>query len=157
MENSTVRRGLVVLVLVTCSMLLLWWFFPRAERSEGWHVYSISSGDTITVERDYVRHEVHLLGIDGPQPGECGFDAAQDSLGDALAGNDLVLIPDGGAKAEWPAGEAIEVYVEYSGGDIGLNEIEAGHAVADGSDHSRATAYEAATDKASSTRLSACP
>jgi hypothetical protein len=30
MENSTVRRGLVVLVLVTCSMLLLWWFAPKA-------------------------------------------------------------------------------------------------------------------------------
>ncbi|MCR6712333.1 MAG: hypothetical protein NVV57_06375 [Demequina sp.] len=25
MENSTIRRGLVVLVLATCTMLGLWW------------------------------------------------------------------------------------------------------------------------------------
>ena len=29
MENSTVRRGLVVVVLITCSMLLLWWLIPN--------------------------------------------------------------------------------------------------------------------------------
>lgn len=31
MENSTVRRGLVVVVLITCSMLLLWWITDRAK------------------------------------------------------------------------------------------------------------------------------
>ena len=29
MENSTVRRGLIVVVLITCSMLLLWWLIPN--------------------------------------------------------------------------------------------------------------------------------
>jgi len=31
MENSAVRRGLVVLVLVTCTMLALWWFVDSAK------------------------------------------------------------------------------------------------------------------------------
>jgi len=29
MENSTVRRGLMVVVLITCTMLLLWWLLPN--------------------------------------------------------------------------------------------------------------------------------
>ena len=34
MDNSTVRRGLVVVVLITCSMLLLWWLVPSASDNE---------------------------------------------------------------------------------------------------------------------------
>jgi hypothetical protein len=30
-ENSAIRRGLVLLVLVTCTMLALWWLVDRAK------------------------------------------------------------------------------------------------------------------------------
>ena len=29
--NDTVSRGLIVIVLITCSMLLLWWFAPDSD------------------------------------------------------------------------------------------------------------------------------
>ena len=32
--SSALSRGLILMVLITCSMLLLWWFAPDAEQPQ---------------------------------------------------------------------------------------------------------------------------
>ncbi len=32
--NSAVSRGLILLVLITCSMLIIWWLTPDADERE---------------------------------------------------------------------------------------------------------------------------
>jgi len=138
--NSTVSRGLVLVVLITCTMLLLWWFVPGGEDTGGWRVTAVRSGDLITVERDGVTATVHLLGITAPSSGQCGFEESRDYLDKGIAGTEVDLIADG----DGPDQLVWERYVELSRRDAGLEQIRSGHAVPDGAAHSRAEAYEAA-------------
>ena len=144
--EGTVRRGLGVAVLVTCSMLLLWWFAPKGEDRGGYLVTDVASGDTITVTRDGEAHVVHLLGIKAPSEGECGFDDARQYLVDGIRGVEVVLKPGSDVTAH-EDGSWLR-YVELEGRDAGIALIDAGLAMADGTDHDRAEHYAAATDKA---------
>ena len=144
--NSTASRGLVVVVLVTCTMLLLWWFVPKPEDRGGYLVTSVVSGDTITVTRDGETHVVHLLGVKAPADGECGFDDARQYLVDGIQGVDVVLKP-GPDVTTFEDGSWLR-YVEIEGRDAGLALIDAGLAKADGTDHPRADQYGAAESKA---------
>ena len=141
--NSTVSRGLVLLVLVTCTMLLLWWFVPKPEDRGGWHVSEVRDGATIVVERNGESHVVVITGIAAPAVGECGVEVTQEYLGSAIGGVEVVLKPDShdpeptptDPKAPWSR------YVEFSGRDVGLAEIEAGYAFAADGEYDRAEQY----------------
>jgi len=148
--NSTVSRGIIVVVLITCTMLVLWWVTPRPEDQGGWLVTSVSSGDTITVERDGDMRTVHLLGIWAPEAGECGFNESRQYLVDGIQGVEVVLKEydaNPGSPAAEPSADTLtpwELYVEFSRLDVGLAQIEAGHAVASGDVHGRSDQYRAA-------------
>jgi len=139
--NSTVQRGLVIVVIATCSIIALWILLPDPEPRGGYHVTAVHSGDTITVERDRVQHEVRLLGVRAPAAGECGFEESRDYLADGIDGVTVTLIPGPGEDVE---GEPLLRYVEVQGLDAGLAQIAEAHATADGSDHPRVELYEEA-------------
>lgn len=143
--NSTGSRALIVIVLITCSMLLLWWFAPKGEDRGGWLVTEVASGDTITVTREGETVIVHLLGVDAPAQGECGFTESRDHLAEGIDGVEVVLIDQGGDATRWPA---FDRYVELAGRDAGLEQITTGHAVPDGSEHARTEQYEVAAKDA---------
>jgi len=148
--NSTISRGLVVLVLVTCTFLVLWWVTPKPVDQGGWLVTDVLAGDLVVVERDGEAHEVHLFGVWAPASGECGFLESRQYLADGIEGTEVVLkeyvsdpgspVPEASANtdAQW------ERYVELQRRDVGLAQIEAGHAVASGEIHDRTDAYWAA-------------
>ena len=160
--NSTASRGLVVVVLVTCTLLLLWWFVPKPVDKGGYLVTSVLSGDTIVVERDGETHEVHLFGIWAPATGECGFEESRQYLADGIEGTEVVL-KEYVSDKDGPAGEPSvaanatwERYVELERHDAGLAQIEAGHAVASGEVHDRSDEYWAAQRAAQEADLYAC-
>ena len=159
--NDTASRGLILIVLITCSMLLLWWFAPKGEDRGGYLVTAVVTGDTITVERDGESRDVHLFGVWAPEPGECGFAQSRDHLAEGIKGEEVTLTSP--SSQTEPQGEPsvdnaspLDVYVEAAGRDLGLSQIEAGHAVASGDVHDRAEAYRQAQRAAQDAGLYAC-
>lgn len=49
-------------------------------------VVRVADGDTLTVRIDGRRERVRVIGIDTPETGECGFDAAREALVRAVSG-----------------------------------------------------------------------
>ncbi|MGN6127370.1 MAG: thermonuclease family protein [Humibacter sp.] len=108
---------------------------------------SVVDGDTIETSAGTVR----IIGIDTPERGECGHDEAAAAIESQLAPGDTV-------KLELPAGEndqdrygrLIRYVTTPTGADLGLLQIQGGHAVAryDSSDgypaHPREADYHAA-------------
>ena len=139
--GSTIQRGLVIVVIATCSIIALWVLLPDAEPRSGYQVVASHSGDTITVERDRLQQQVRLLGVRAPAEGECGFDESRDYLSDGILGAMVTLIPGDGEDVE---GQPLLRYVEVQGLDAGLAQIAESHAVADGSEHPRSELYEEA-------------
>lgn len=140
MDNSTVRRGLALLVILGCSFLLMWWFLPKGQGNGGWVVTQVRSGDAIVVERGGETHVVHLAGIGAPAEGECGFEASRDYLADGIGGVAVTLIDPGlpGGDNTW------ERYVEVQELDAGLAQIAESHAVALDMEHPRRDEYREA-------------
>lgn len=159
MDNSTVRRGLVLLVLVTCSILLLWWFVPRGEDRGGYLVTSVTSGEAFTVTRDGETHTVWIEGIVAPAQGACGFEQSRANLAGAIEGATVVLIPD--SRAESPSttdpDQIWSRYVDLDGVDIGLAQIEAGFAGAQDGGYDRGGEYRDAANKAAVLKPYSCP
>jgi endonuclease YncB( thermonuclease family) len=143
--NSTISRGIVLVVLVTCSMLLLWWLVPKGEDIGGWLVTEVTSGDTIVVERDGEVHTISLAGVVAPAQDQCGFEEARDNLTVSLTDASVVVILD--SRSSTGEGDWFG-YVELRGVDVGLAQIDEGFArVADGGFDRRAQ-YEAAAKDA---------
>lgn len=108
---------------------------------------SIVDGDTIKTSAGTVR----LIGVDTPERGECGHEQASAELGRVLGRGDRVTL-------ELPVGEndrdrhgrLVRYVITEDGIDLGLLQLEAGHAVAkyDSTDgypaHPREAAYHAA-------------
>lgn len=159
--TSALSRGLILVVLITCSFLLLWWFAPKGEDRGGWLVTEVTTGDAIVVERDGETYTVHMFGVWAPAPGECGFAESREHLEEGIKGVEVVLEPRPAEPGSQPEASidnasAREMYVEFAGRDVGLAQIEAGHAVASGDVHERADAYWEAQRTAQDAGLYAC-
>jgi len=113
-------------------------------------VTEVIDGDTLEVEGV---GRVRLIGVDTPERGECGFDAASQALADLVEGRSVVLLP--GAADDVDRYDRLLRYVEVDGDDAGLSLIESGLAVSrydsrDGyGEHEREQAYVTADEKAS--------
>lgn len=142
--NTTAYRGLIVVVLITCTMLVLWWVVPKPEDRGGYLVTAVPSGSAVTVSRDGETHTVYLAGVNAPGEGQCGFKQAQQNLAGPLQGASVVVIRDSRSRTsegDWSG------YVELNAVDVGLAQIKEGFAeVADGGFDRRAEYDEAAKD-----------
>lgn len=108
---------------------------------------SVIDGDTIVTSAGTVR----IIGIDTPERGECGYEAATASIERALAAGDPVSLERPPGQNDRDRYDRLLRYVATeSGADVGLMQLEAGHAVAryDSRDgypaHPREAAYRAA-------------
>lgn len=100
-------------------------------------------GDTVELSSGYT---VRLIGIDAPETGVCGHGEATERMSQ-LARNRRVTLIAGAQDDVDPYGRLLR-YVEVDGQDMGLAQIEGGHAVAsDGfGPHPRENAYIAADE-----------
>jgi len=108
---------------------------------------SIIDGDTVETSVGTVR----IIGIDTPERGECGHDEASASIGRLLVGGaPITLSLPPGENDRDAHGRLIRYVTTATGDDIGLVQLEAGHAVAryDSHDgypaHPKEEAYRAA-------------
>lgn len=108
---------------------------------------SVIDGDTIKSSAGKVR----LLGIDTPERGECGYDAASKVLKKLLSrGDRLTLELPAGENDEDEYGRLIRYVATADGVDLGLKQLQKGNAVArydswDGyPEHPREADYRAA-------------
>jgi hypothetical protein len=111
----------------------------------------VIDGDTIDVNGGT---RVRLIGIDTPERGQCGYNAATAARAGLVAGRRVALI--GGARDDTDRYGRLLRYVEVDNIDVNLAMINMGHAIAryDGLDgygrHPRQDEYRAA-DAASPT------
>ena len=136
-----------------------WWVFAgpgravdraaEGDATDGWVVTHIVDGDTLDAERDGVIERVRFIGIDTPERGECGYAEATEALAALVDGRTVTLVD--GATTDRDAYGRLLRYVELGGEDVGLDQIEAGYAIAHydsrtGQPHPREDEYRAADD-----------
>lgn len=78
----------------------------------------VVDGDTIRVNVDGQALKVRLLGVDAPEYGDCGFDAATDRLGELVAGREVRLVADRYSDESDRFGRIL-AYVEVDLTDVG--------------------------------------
>ena len=119
-------------------------------------VVDVIDGDTIEVDGV---GRVRLVGVDTPEIGECGYDAARDQLAALVLGESIELVP--GGVDDRDRYDRLLRYVDVDGTDAGLLLIEEGLAVSrydsrDGyPEHDREREYVRADADAAASRL--CP
>lgn len=119
-------------------------------------VVDVIDGDTIEVDGV---GRVRLVGVDTPEMGDCGYDAARDQLAALVLGESVELVP--GGVDDRDRYDRLLRYVDVDGVDAGLLLIEEGLAVSrydsrDGyGEHRRERAYVEADADAAGGRL--CP
>jgi hypothetical protein len=92
----------------------------------GVSVVHVVDGDTVDVSTG---ERVRIIGIDTPERGECGYEAASDHLRSLVAGTSVVLVP--GARDDVDRYGRLLRYVDTVGGiDVGLAQITAQRAIA---------------------------
>lgn len=108
---------------------------------------AVIDGDTVSTSAGTVR----LIGIDTPERGECGHDEASAELGRLLSRGDPVTLElPAGQNDHDRHGRLVRYLITAAGTDLGLVQLEAGHALAryDSTDgypaHPRQAAYHAA-------------
>ena len=108
---------------------------------------SVVDGDTIRTSAGAVR----LIGIDTPERGECGHEDASAAIGRLLSPGDAVTLERPAGQNDSDRHDRLLRYVATDAGvDLGLMQLEAGHAIAryDSVDgypaHPREAAYRAA-------------
>jgi hypothetical protein len=111
-------------------------------------VTDVVDGDTLDISTG---ERVRIIGIDTPERGDCGFDAATDHLRSLVAGKTVSLVP--GARDDIDRYGRLLRYVDTSDGiDVGLAQIQADMAISryDSRDgygrHDREATYVAADD-----------
>jgi hypothetical protein len=113
--------------------------------ADTWTVIRIIDGDTVEVRRSSTTETVRVIGIDTPERGECGFDAASSALAQLVLDREVVLAT--GARDDRDRYGRILRYLDVGEVDAGLELIEEGLAIAryDSRDgygrHSREDAY----------------
>lgn len=120
---------------------------PTTPTSKTATVVSVVDGDTIQTSAGTVR----LIGIDTPELGECGHDAASAAIGRLLSvGDPVTLELPPGQNDRDKHGRLIRYVITSAGVDLGLMQLEAGNAIAryDSTDgypaHPQQDAYRAA-------------
>ena len=116
----------------------------------------LKSADGVNLFNLNLVYGVRIVGIDTPERGDCGFDAAKAKF-EELIGSDSFTLVSGNTEDETDGYGRLLRYVEINGADVGLTLIEEGRALAayDSFDteakvgpHDRENEYRAA-DKAS--------
>lgn len=109
-------------------------------------VRHVVDGDTLVLDDGVT---VRLIGIDTPERGACGSRQATRALEDLVEGRSVTLVNPSGVQDE-DRFERLLRYVDVEDVDVGLRQIEQGHAAAryDGRDgydaHPREDDYRAA-------------
>lgn len=102
---------------------------PVAPAQAAWTVTNIVDGDTLDVRSSTGTVErVRLVGIDTPERGECGFEAAAAALSSLVLDRPVGLVA--GARDDRDRYDRLLRYVDADGTDAGLTLIEQGLAVA---------------------------
>ncbi len=108
---------------------------------------SVIDGDTIRTSAGTVR----IIGIDTPERGECGHDEASAEIGRLLSrGDPVTLVLPRGQNDQDRHGRLLRYVITADGVDLGMRQIQAGHAIAkyDSTDgypaHPNEAAYHAA-------------
>lgn len=97
---------------------------PTAEQVT---LVSVTDGDTIVTSAGRVR----LIGIDVPEVGVCGFAEATEEISRVISiGDPITLELPEGQNDEDRHGRLLRYVITEDGTDIGMMQIEAGHAVA---------------------------
>jgi endonuclease YncB( thermonuclease family) len=89
-------------------------------------VIYVIDGDTVVVSG---RQHVRLIGIDTPERGQCGYDAATRSLQRLVLHQRVRLLAPPG-ESDTDRYRRLLRYVVVRGRDAGLAQVEAGYAVA---------------------------
>ena len=118
---------------------------------DGWAVVEVIDGDTIDVTDGRRTERVRIAGIDAPERGECGFDAATSVMLALVEGRTVDLVH--GSRDDRDHYGRLVRYVDVAGADTGLALIAAGLAVArydsrDGYGEHDREAHYVATDEA---------
>lgn len=88
---------------------------------------SVVDGDTIETSDGTVR----IIGIDTPERGECGDNVASASIAGVLAAGDVITLDlPPGQNAQDQHGRLIRYVTTAAGVDLGMLQLQAGHAVA---------------------------
>ena len=103
--------------------------FPPAPEPTGALVTRVSDGDSIVVTIHGTEQRVRLLGVDAPEHGECGSDAAADRLRELIDDRQVEIIADPEADPIDRHGRILG-YVEVDGVDAGGTMIAEGYAAA---------------------------
>lgn len=99
---------------------------PAAPQSSVF-VTGIVDGDTI----DTTVGRIRVLGIDTPERGECGYDAATAHAGQVVPIGSPVTLSSAGGKDEADRyGRLLRYIAGPDGRDLGLAQISSGHAIA---------------------------
>jgi len=102
---------------------------PVAATAPTHHVVSVVDGDTIDVIGfDGTKARIRIIGIDTPEHGQCGFDAATRAMAGLVGGKDVVLT--GGARDDVDKYGRLLRYVDVDGVDAGAAMIDSGLAIA---------------------------
>jgi endonuclease YncB( thermonuclease family) len=116
----------------------------------------LKSVDGVDLFNLNIVYGVRILGINTPERGACGFDAANVKIEELIGNSSFVLISGGNKENADQYGRLLR-YVELNGTDVGLTLIEQGFAIAaydsfdkkeDVGPHDRENEYRSA-DKAS--------
>lgn len=91
-------------------------------------VVHVFDGDSMEVRRDGVTEQVRVIGIDAPERGECGAEAARHQARHLLDGVEVTLVP--GAEDDRDRYDRLLRYIEIDGADYGLAMINSGLAIA---------------------------
>lgn len=87
----------------------------------------VIDGDTVVTSEGKVR----LIGVDTPEQGECGYQEATDAVLDLISPGDPVtlVLPEGQDDTDHHD-RLLRYLVAEDGTDVGMMQIEEGHAVA---------------------------
>ena len=89
----------------------------------------LKSADGVDLFNLNLVYGVRIVGIDTPERGDCGFDAAKAKF-EELVGSDSFALVSGGTDDETDGYGRLLRYVELKGTDVGLTLIEQGLALA---------------------------
>ena len=99
---------------------------PPATSTPAITVVHVVDGDTVDVSTG---DRIRIIGIDTPERGECGYEAAADHLRSLVADTGVILVP--GAPDDVDRYGRLLRYVDTSGGtDVGLAQITGQRAIA---------------------------